>query len=173
MCFDIIGDIHSCASELEELLNKINYPNNRKIIFVGDLFDRGPYPIETYKIIKEVINAGGISVLGNHDDKLYRWSKGNKVIQNHGLDKTTKAFDNIRDELKEFLEKFPHYKMIDDLVAVHAAWKESLLKYGEAPHKRTRSWCLYGPNTGKTLPSGLPDRIDWVATRIIKRKLTL
>ena len=57
--FDIIGDIHGCAGELESLLEKLGYdlgatgnpglrsysvtpPEGRRTIFVGDLVDRGP-----------------------------------------------------------------------------------------------------------------------------------
>ena len=53
--FDIIGDIHGCFDELCELLRKLDYtvseedgrfmlshPDGRKVVFVGDLVDRGP-----------------------------------------------------------------------------------------------------------------------------------
>jgi predicted kinase len=45
--FDIIGDIHGCASELETLLGRLGYadgvhPQGRTAVFVGDLVDRGP-----------------------------------------------------------------------------------------------------------------------------------
>src|ERR1041384_6381600 len=49
--FDIIGDVHGCCDELEELLGKLDYaaaggvwrhPGGRKAVFLGDLVDRGP-----------------------------------------------------------------------------------------------------------------------------------
>src|SRR3954464_10624913 len=49
--FDIIGDVHGCYDELIELINKLGYQNaegifqhpaGRKLVFVGDLVDRGP-----------------------------------------------------------------------------------------------------------------------------------
>ena len=50
--FDIIGDVHGCCDELEQLLQQLGYerndgapwthPGGRKAIFVGDLVDRGP-----------------------------------------------------------------------------------------------------------------------------------
>src|SRR5580704_15755506 len=59
--FDVIGDLHGCCDELEELLSRLGYtetrleaddpawgarsfahPDGRKAIFLGDLVDRGP-----------------------------------------------------------------------------------------------------------------------------------
>lgn len=53
--FDIIGDIHGCAEELTALLERLGYapaagstelgfvhPEGRRVIFLGDLVDRGP-----------------------------------------------------------------------------------------------------------------------------------
>ena len=48
--FDIIGDVHGCAGELFELLEKLGYtiekehyahPDGRRVVFLGDLCDRG------------------------------------------------------------------------------------------------------------------------------------
>ena len=47
--YDIIGDIHGHADELEKLLEKLDYSwtdgcyrhSNRKVIFLGDFIDRG------------------------------------------------------------------------------------------------------------------------------------
>ena len=57
--FDIIGDVHGCADELEELLGELGHrvtwdakdgerqvtitpAEGRRVVFVGDLVDRGP-----------------------------------------------------------------------------------------------------------------------------------
>ena len=50
--FDIIGDVHGCADELERLLDQLGYRidpvtgayrhGTRHALFVGDLVDRGP-----------------------------------------------------------------------------------------------------------------------------------
>ena len=49
--FDIIGDIHSHADELEILLERLEYvevngvrqhPEGRRVVFLGDFIDRGP-----------------------------------------------------------------------------------------------------------------------------------
>ena len=43
----IIGDVHGCVKELEELLDAANYEHGLDtVILVGDLGDKGPYPLE-------------------------------------------------------------------------------------------------------------------------------
>ena len=49
--YDLIGDIHGQAHELEALLKILGYRragdsyrhDNRKVIFLGDFIDRGPH----------------------------------------------------------------------------------------------------------------------------------
>ena len=66
--FDIIGDVHGCADELEELLDKLGYardesgvyrhPENRQVIFVGDLADRGPRSADVFRIADANVQSG-------------------------------------------------------------------------------------------------------------------
>lgn len=69
----VVGDIHGCLEEFEDLLNKINYnPNTIRLILAGDIMDRGPYPVET---LRKVMSMGIESILGNHEDWHIRWRK--------------------------------------------------------------------------------------------------
>ena len=74
-----VGDIQGCYSELEQLLQLINF-NQRtdQIWFVGDLVNRGPQSFETIKFVKS-LGDSAISVLGNHDVHLIACHAG---IQN-------------------------------------------------------------------------------------------
>ncbi|HEY2429765.1 MAG TPA: AAA family ATPase, partial [Acidimicrobiales bacterium] len=69
--FDIIGDVHGCCDELEELLRRLGYevaayapgmpaliagpayvhPEGRKAVFLGDLVDRGPRILDTVRLV--------------------------------------------------------------------------------------------------------------------------
>ncbi len=67
----IIGDVHGCLRELEALVAKIGYRQGRdSLTFVGDLLDRGPYPVET---VAYAMQIGGYSIRGNHEDNALRW----------------------------------------------------------------------------------------------------
>ena len=97
--FDIIGDVHGCCDELEQLLQQLGYERNdggpwahpagRRAIFVGDLVDRGPRIVDTLKTVMSMSQAGtALSVPGNHDIKLKRKLEGRDVTVSHGLDRT-------------------------------------------------------------------------------------
>ncbi len=155
--FDIIGDVHGCLAELEKLIRKLGYQekegiyshkDNRKLIFVGDIVDRGP---DSLGVIR-------------HDDRLLRYLKGNAVEVKHGLETTAEEFRNVSDgekqEIIRFLENTPTYYVFDNgnLLAVHAGIKESYVgKYT----KRIREFCLFGLTTGEINEIGMPVRLDW------------
>jgi serine/threonine protein phosphatase 1 len=46
----IIGDIHGCYNELQDLLDKSGIGDDEPIIALGDLFDRGPYPLQVFEL---------------------------------------------------------------------------------------------------------------------------
>ena len=75
--YDVIGDIHGCATELEALLDVLGYERGvdgayrhqeRQAIFVGDLIDRGPDQLRVLQTVKTMVDAGSAQmVLGNHE----------------------------------------------------------------------------------------------------------
>ena len=103
--FDIIGDVHGCCDELEQLLQQLGYtagatavrghiPKDGKAIFVGDLVDRGPRIVDTLKTVMAMSQAGSaLCVPGNHDIKLKRKLEGRDVTVSHGLDRTLAELD--------------------------------------------------------------------------------
>lgn len=182
--FDIIGDVHGCADELEMLLEQLGYdyeqvashyprlyrhPQGRQAIFVGDLMDRGPRNLAVYGLVKNMLEAGtALCVPGNHDVKLLRKLKGRNVTVNHGLEKTVAEIealpDEVRpqfiDEMRTFLDSLISHAVLDDgkLVVAHAGLPEDL--QGRASG-RVREFALYGDVNGEKDAYGLPIRYDW------------
>ncbi len=69
----VIGDVHGCLEELDELLRLVELRAGfDRLVFVGDLLDRGPDPIGVVRRAREL---GAASVLGNHEDKHLRWAR--------------------------------------------------------------------------------------------------
>ncbi len=63
-----IGDIHGCASELDSLIRMIRFQKGTdKLYLTGDLFSKGPNPLEVWKIVG---STGANVVKGNHDEDL-------------------------------------------------------------------------------------------------------
>jgi hypothetical protein len=60
----IVGDVHGCAAELEELLGRIGPAADDRIVLCGDLFDKGPDPVGVLRLLRR---TGAEAVLGNHD----------------------------------------------------------------------------------------------------------
>jgi bis(5'-nucleosyl)-tetraphosphatase (symmetrical) len=69
----VVGDVHGCLDELDELLRLVELrPGFDRLVFVGDLLDRGPDPIGVVRRARELRAR---SVLGNHEDKHVRWAR--------------------------------------------------------------------------------------------------
>jgi len=56
-----VGDVHACADELAALVSQ-TAPT--RVILLGDVFNKGPKPDETWAMVQQL---GAESVLGNHD----------------------------------------------------------------------------------------------------------
>lgn len=74
--YDVIGDVHGHADQLELLLRAMGYVHHdgawrhpsRQAVFVGDLVDRGPGQLEAVRIARDMVEAGSARiVLGNHE----------------------------------------------------------------------------------------------------------
>jgi protein phosphatase len=188
--FDIIGDVHGCCDELEQLLAKLGYrkvpmsvgeparervvyahPEGRTAVFLGDLVDRGPRIVETLYLVKDMVEAGtALAVPGNHDLKLLRKLRGKDVRITHGLQDSLDQIDALDDAAKaQFMRDIPpfldslisHYVLDGgNLVVAHAGMKESMQGRGSG---KVREFAMYGETTGETDEFGLPVRFDWAS----------
>ncbi|MET7828790.1 polynucleotide kinase-phosphatase [Streptomyces sp. NPDC005386] len=168
--FDIVGDIHGCAAELETLLGKLGYvdgthPEGRTAVFVGDLVDRGPDTPGVLRRVMSMVGSGdALCVPGNHENKLGRYLKGRKVQHTHGLAETIEQLDAqseaFRSSVREFVDGLVSHYVLDGgrLVVCHAGLPE---KYHGRTSGRVRSHALYGDTTGETDEFGLPVRYPW------------
>jgi len=174
--FDIIGDVHGCCDELETLLQTLGYqlkehtyyhPEDRKVIFLGDLVDRGDRILDTLNLVQKMVAAGSaLCVPGNHDYKLLRKLKGQNVKVNHGLDKTLKELESLDESelrsLQSFLDSLISHYVLDQgrLVVAHAGMKQAYQGRGSA---KVREFALYGETTGEIDEFGLPVRYNWAS----------
>jgi protein phosphatase len=178
--FDIIGDVHGCFDELVELLGKLGYteqpggawkhPERRKLVFVGDLVDRGPKIPEVVRLVLESVNTGtALCVPANHDMKFMRKIWGKDVQITHGLAESLAQFEAYEQTNRgftrvaaDFIHKLVSHYVLDDgkLVVAHAGMKESMQGRGSGV---VREFALFGETTGETDEFGLPVRYNWAA----------
>jgi polynucleotide kinase-phosphatase len=175
--FDIIGDVHGCADELEALLAALGYvpdessafrhPDGRKAVFVGDLVDRGPRVSDVVRIAMSMVAGGtALAVPGNHDLKLVKKLRGRDVQVKHGLATSLEQLEQETPEFRErvatFLDGLVSHYVLDDaqLVIAHAGMKAEMQGRGSG---KVRDFALYGETTGETDEFGLPIRFNWAA----------
>ncbi|HET6708355.1 polynucleotide kinase-phosphatase, partial [Amycolatopsis sp.] len=168
--FDVIGDVHGCAAELEELLAELGYadgvhPAGRTAVFVGDLVDRGPdTPGVLRRVMAMAASGNALVVCGNHEQKLVRALHGRKVNVAHGLAESLAQLgaesEEFRRQVHEFCDGLIAHYVLDGgkLVVAHAGLPE---RYHGRASGRVRSMALYGDTTGETDEYGLPVRLPW------------
>lgn len=175
--FDIIGDVHGCFDELIELMIMLGWRDDgegswtheasRKLVFVGDLVDRGPRTPDVLRLVMKLVERGrAMCVPGNHDAKLLRALRGKNVQLSHGLaesmDQLGRETAEFRERVAAFIDDLVSHYVLDDgkLVVAHAGLKESMHGRGSGA---VREFALYGETTGETDEFGLPVRYNWAA----------
>ena len=170
--FDIIGDVHGCLDELTALLDSLGYqvdrqpdgsprpayritpPLGRRLIFLGDLVDRGPDIPGVLRLVMDAVASGSaLCVPGNHEQKLVRALQGRNVQVTHGLAESLGQLSEqpagFKETVVEFLDGLISHYVLDDgkLVVAHAGLRPEM--QGRASG-RVRDFALYGETTGET-----------------------
>jgi hypothetical protein len=77
----IIGDVHGCRREVEDLLGAVRFSAaNDHLVLVGDLVVRGPDARGTLALVRAL---GGRSVRGNHEQRLLDGRAGARIGTQH------------------------------------------------------------------------------------------
>ncbi|MBQ5940318.1 MULTISPECIES: symmetrical bis(5'-nucleosyl)-tetraphosphatase [unclassified Massilia] len=119
-----IGDLQGCAHEAQLLLEHIkeDAQGEARILFVGDLINRGPDSLTALRRMKALSESSGGRVealLGNHDLHLIAVAVGaQRVSRSDTLDAILAAPD--RDELIDWLRRRPLAMFVDAHLLVHA-----------------------------------------------------
>lgn len=77
----IIGDLHGCFTEFQQLLQQVNFnPNTDELWLTGDLLARGEDSLSCLRFVKN-LGERGKTVLGNHDLHFLATALGIKKVK--------------------------------------------------------------------------------------------
>ncbi|WP_110650754.1 metallophosphoesterase [Salinicola peritrichatus] len=149
--YDLIGDVHGCGRTLVRLLEKLGYRDEdgvyrhprRKVIFLGDLIDRGPNIRLAVSVAKRMVDAGEAQiVMGNHEYNALaycleapsgharEWLRDHNPRNNRIIARTLEQFHEYPLEWESYLAWFltlPLCLELDGMRVVHACWDEPLV----------------------------------------------
>lgn len=125
-----VGDVHGCIKTLNSLLNEIKLKKTDKLIFLGDLIDRGPNSKAVLDLFFSLKSEGYDvnSIIGNHEfmmlesllakSKREHWKKqgGDIVLKNFNLAHP----EQIPKKYFDLISSFPLFLELGGYILVHA-----------------------------------------------------
>ncbi len=139
---DIVGDVHGEMDALLSLMHHLGYndngshPDRRRLVFVGDLTDRGPDSPAVCELIERLVGTQRAQcVLGNHDLNLLLghrkhdngWFYGEPFLEDAQLVPQVLANDLIRQQVLGFFQTLPIALERTDIKVVHAHWDTHMI----------------------------------------------
>ena len=114
----VVGDIHGCADELDDLLDLIKLQAQDRVVAVGDLIVKGPKSSDV--LDRFIDDKRFASVIGNHDRVLRQHWRGEPVRLTKPQRTTAAELDARRDRYASFLRSLPYTIDLDSHLVVHA-----------------------------------------------------
>ncbi|MFZ5879775.1 MAG: metallophosphoesterase [Chloroflexota bacterium] len=136
----VIGDIHGCNFELQNLLDKAGLGNGDRIISIGDCVDRGPETPAVLDFFRETSNAQ--LLMGNHERKHVRASRG-EVALARSQQISRIQFGDAYSTAVDFMSRLPMYLDLSEALLVHGCFEPGL------PLEKQRPEVLCGNHSGE------------------------
>ncbi len=146
---DFVGDIHGHASALRALLDRLGYkyqanqwthPQDGRLVFLGDLIDRGPEQRETVDLVHALCESGrALCLMGNHEFNAVgfvtsRTDDPDRYVRSHT--------DGHTRQHQAFLDAYQHDSVgYQDTIA----WFKTLPLWFEQPGVRAVHACWHAP----------------------------
>ena len=155
----VVGDVHGCLEELDQLLVKLRLKPDDRLVFCGDLIDRGPDPVGVVRRVREL---GAVSVQGNHCEKHLRYRRhAKRALAEPGYKNPMRPMfgpkleqhNSFSEADWHFMEAMPLYIRIDNWVVLHAGLQPGIQIEAQKPNVLVRMRYLK-LDTGKMLKLG-------------------
>jgi hypothetical protein len=120
----VVGDLHGCYDELLDLLDKVGFGSEDRLICVGDLITKGPKNREV--LDRFMTDPQFTSVIGNHDLALRRRWNGEKFKLKGSQKPTHKELKKDKERYVPFLNSLPFTIDLGTHLVVHAGLRPGL-----------------------------------------------
>jgi serine/threonine protein phosphatase 1 len=137
----IIGDIHGCYDELQELLQQAGLSSQDEIIAIGDLVDRGPDSARVIEFFRHTPNAH--SLLGNHERKHIRSLRGEIPPAASQVITRIQIGEEAYSPAVAFMDTFPRFLDLPEAVLVHGFYEPGV------PITEQRENVIFGTLSGE------------------------
>lgn len=117
MKYLIIGDIHSCYDEMQQLLAKAGLNSDDQIIALGDIVDRGPDSVSVVEFFRS--NSNARSLLGNHEHKHILIGRALLEPSLSQVLTHLQVGDNYYGPMCAFMEEMPTFIELEEAILVH------------------------------------------------------
>jgi protein phosphatase len=160
----VVGDVHGDLRAFSFAAD-----TDRFVIQLGDLVDNGPDSAGVLRLMFRLIDEGrGLFLAGNHDRKLGRSLRGDRVRGGPQLEATLAALDDpLRTRALAEITRAPTWIYHQNRFFVHAAFHTGMLTHTPpdslGPVDPLLSRALFGETTGRMQADGYPERLlRWV-----------
>lgn len=152
-----IGDVHGCARELAELLEKLELSRQDRVVLLGDLINRGP---DSAGVIELARRHAHCALLGNHELRLLNYRRTGDPTHLKKHDRETLAQLSAKDWA--YLANMPLTHSLPEwqTVLVHGGFLPSLPWRGQGARVVTRIQVV-GPDGEPAKRSDFPNAPHW------------
>ena len=120
----VVGDLHGCYDELLDLLDKVSFASEDRLICVGDLITKGPRNREV--LDRFMTDPQFTAVIGNHDLALRRRWNGEKFKLKASQKPTHKELKKDKERYLPFLNQLPFTIDLGTHLVVHAGLRPGI-----------------------------------------------
>lgn len=131
----VIGDLHGCYDELLDLLDKVSFGSEDRLICVGDLITKGPKNREV--LDRFMSDPQFTAVIGNHDLAIRRRWNGEKLKLKPSQKPTHKELKKEKERYVTYLNQLPFTIDLGTHLVVHAGLRPGIELYSQTTEDMT------------------------------------
>lgn len=121
----VMSDIHGCFDKFKKMLELINFNKDDELYILGDIFDRGPQPLD---ILDYVVGNKNVFLLKGNHESLFEEYFESKSAQLWYLNGGSTTHNQImtheymkEHQIYQYIRSLPFIKVVDKFILVHAS----------------------------------------------------